>query len=70
MDDLFTENQKGRIAVHLATDSLVIILFADWYKGGLNYKVLVPMKDEKDKTIFCNATYSEYELELLDKWVG
>ena len=51
-------------------DSLVIILFADWYKGGLNYKVLVPMKDEKDKTIFCNATYSEYELELLDKWVG
>ena len=70
MDDLFTDNQKGRIAVHLATDSLVIILFADWYKGGLHYKVLVPIKNEKDKPIFCNATYSENELELLDKWVG
>lgn len=69
MEDLSTENQKGRIAVHLATDSLVIILFADWYKGCLNYKVLVPMKDEKDKPIFCNATYSEKELELTDSWV-
>ena len=69
MEDLFTDNQKGRIAVHLATDSLVIILFADWYKGCLNYKVLVPMKDEKDKTIFCNATYSGKELELTDSWV-
>ena len=31
MDDLFTENQKGRIAVQLATDSLVIIYIA--YNG-------------------------------------
>lgn len=67
--DLFTQNQTGRIGVHLKADALIIIKNCYWNKGILNYNTLVPMLDEKDKQVFCDATYSENEIELLDFWV-
>lgn len=67
--DLFTQDQKGRCCVHLKTETVCIVKKAMWYKGELNYKVLVPQKDEKGKPIFCDATYSEKEIQLLDAWI-
>lgn len=67
--DLFTQNQKGRFCVHLATDTVCIVKDAHWFKDSLSYSVLVPQKDEKGKPIFCDATYSEKEIQLLDVWI-
>lgn len=67
--DLFTDNQLARYCIHLATGTMCIIIKAEWYKGQLDYSVLIPQKNEKDQTIFCNATYSQNEIDLLDLWI-
>ncbi len=67
--DLFTDNQIGRCCVHIATDTVCIIKKVEWYKGQLDYSVLVPQNDNKGKTIFCDATYSQTEIVLLEIWV-
>lgn len=61
MKDLFTSSVSGIIAIHIATNSPVIILKGKWYKGQVSYDVLVPILDE-GKAKFCNATYSNEEL--------
>lgn len=63
MKDLFTSSASGLIAIHLATDSPVIILKGSWYKGQMCYNVLVPILDN-GKAILCNATYSDKELSF------
>jgi len=69
--DLFTQNNLGRLAVHLETESVVVVKNTYWYKGILKYKVLVPMEDDhkKGKEVYCDATYSESEIQLLDCWI-
>lgn len=64
MKDLFT-SVKGKTAYHIASDSIVIVLGANWYRGRLSYDVAVPQKDDKGKIVFCNATYSENEIEVI-----
>lgn len=63
MPDLFTQDIFGRIAIHIATDSQVILLRAQWYKGKLSYDVIVPIEENK-KVVMCNATYSHEELKI------
>lgn len=63
MEDLFTSSVAGLIAIHLATDSPVIILKGSWYKGQMCYDVLVPMIEE-GKVKLCNATYQDKELSI------
>lgn len=60
--NLFTQ-LIGKLAIHLETESPVIIKSFDWYNGELNFDCLVPQLDEKGKVIFCNATYTEKELK-------
>ena len=69
MNDLFTSNQIGRFCIHLATNTLCIVRNVGWYKGGLDYGLLVPRKDEKGNVEFCDAVYSQQEIELLNIWI-
>ncbi len=65
MKDIFTDRMRGRPAVHIATDSVVIIKNVEWYRGQLSYDVAVPQEDKKGKPIFCDATYSQNEIKIL-----
>jgi hypothetical protein len=64
--DLFTQPMRGRIAVHLNTETAIIILDAQWIKGQVHYNVLVPVREDGKETQFCNATYSDSEIVLTD----
>ena len=64
--DLFTQPMRGRIAVHLSTETAVIVLDAQWIKGQVHYNVLVPVREDGKETQFCNATYSDIEIVLTD----
>ena len=66
MNDLFTSDRLGELCVHIATETLCIIRDAVWFKGELHYSVLVPMRNEKGEMIFCGATYSESEIEIIN----
>lgn len=68
MSDLFTVNTKGRIAIHKATNTMIIILGATWYQGQVNYDCVVPQRNGK-QPIFCNATYSSGEVELTENYI-
>ncbi len=50
--DIFTHNVKGRICLHLETNTPCIVLKSQWFRGGLDYDVLVPQKDDKGNMIF------------------
>lgn len=67
--DLFTINESGRFCVHKATGTLMIIKKAKWFKQQVDYCCLVPQEDVKGIRIFCDATYSADEIELLDMWI-
>ena len=60
--NLFTQ-LIGSCAIHVKTETPVIIKSCDWYNGELNFDCLVPQLDDKGKVIFCNATYTEKELK-------
>ena len=66
MSDLFTLNRLGELCVHIATDTLCIIRDATWIRGELHYSVFIPMRNEKRGMIFCEATYSESEIEIMN----
>ena len=61
--DLFTNDIFGRIAIHTATNTPVVMLRSKWHKGSLSYDVLVPVMENK-KAVFCNVTYSGEEIEF------
>lgn len=61
MKDLFT-TACPRTAVHLKTNTLLLVTCRSWYKGEVIYDCLVPQADEKGNTVMCNATYSENEI--------
>lgn len=63
MEDLFTSSVTGLIAIHLASNSSVIVIKGSWYKGQMCYDVLVPILDN-GKATFCNASYSDEELSF------
>ena len=63
--DVFTQNIEGRFCIHKATETIIIVKKAYWYKGNLNYDCLVLEIDEKGKRSFCSATYIENEIELI-----
>lgn len=61
--DLFS-SLVGRPCLHIATETICLIKNTSWYKGRMDFHVLVPMKDDKGKIEFCDAVYSERELKL------
>ena len=69
-EDLFTQDNRGRIAVHVATDTVIILLFSKWMRGWLHHSVLVPQRGGNGLLVFCNATYSDYELELTNEFLS
>lgn len=69
MVDLFTQNSAGRFCIHKKTGTVMLIKKAEWFRGQLDYDVIVRDKDEKGKINYCSATYSENEIELLDLWI-
>lgn len=69
MEDLFSSNIKARIAIHIATSSIVILVKSMWINGILNYDVLVPIKEEKKETVFCHATYSDEDIIITDEFI-
>lgn len=68
--DLFTHNLTGRFAVYKKTSAVVMIRTGFWFRGSMNYDVLVPEMSEKGKINFCHATYSASEIDLLDIWLN
>ncbi len=60
--DLFT-SQPMKPILHVATNTVCLLKSVEWYNGELSYNLLVPQKDEKGVLHFCNATYSEREIE-------
>jgi hypothetical protein len=67
--DLFTQISVGRFCLHKKTQTVMLIKKSEWFRGELDYNVLVPGKDEKGKVNYCSATYTENEIELLDLWI-
>ena len=70
--DMFTANARGRMAVHIPTSTIVIVIGAMWYKGQISYDVLVPIVDETTRNkqpVICNATYEQGEIKMLDKYL-
>ncbi len=61
--DLFIDFRG--LAIHKASESVVIVIGASWYKSELNYDVVVPLENEKGATEYFNATYTEKELKIL-----
>lgn len=54
----------GKIAEHKNTGTKVLIIGIGWCQNQMDFDVLVPQKDEKGKTILCNATYSQTEIKI------
>ncbi len=62
--DLFTQN-IGRKALHKASNTLCLVVAVEWYLNSYHYTLAVPQKDSKGKIMFCNATYTEKEIEVI-----
>lgn len=62
-NNLFTQ-LTGKTAIHKATKKPVIIIGVGWFRNQMDFDVLVPVTDEKEKVRLCKATYSQEELEI------
>lgn len=62
-------DKQMEICLHKYSQSEIIILSTEWHKGRINYRCLVPQKDEKGKCILCNATYDESEIEIIPEFI-
>ncbi len=64
MFNLFTQN-IGRKAIHRASNTACLVVDVKWYLNSYHYTLAIPQEDGKGKIIFCNATYSEKEIEIV-----
>lgn len=64
MTDLFTKQYE--ICVHKASNTHILIIRTEWFKGELSYDCLVPMEEEKGRWELCNATYTEADIEIIN----
>lgn len=63
MKSLF-DMHVGKVVLHKATQTLIIIAKVDWYKGALDFECLVPQKDEKGRCIFAMRPIQKKQLNF------
>lgn len=61
MADLFTKTME--VALHISSQTNIIIESNHWTNGELLYDCLIPQKDQKGNWVLCNATYNSNELD-------
>ena len=62
MADLFSKQMQ--VALHIASQTNIIIEKSYWANGELNYDCLIPQKDEKGDWVLCHATYRDIDVDV------
>lgn len=66
MPDIFSQHNMS-IALHIPSQTDVIIKRCVWVKNELYYECLIPQKVHKDEWELCGATYTAKELDFFNR---